>query len=73
MTETQREFKIILVGDRGTGKTTFIKRFTTKYIEPKYMPTHGILVNPITFNTNKGDILMNVWDPAFSVRLSKYF
>ena len=37
-------FKLILVGDGGTGKTTFVKRHSTGEFEKKYEPTIGVEV-----------------------------
>ena len=35
------EFKLILVGDGGVGKTTFVKRHLTGEFEKKYVATLG--------------------------------
>eukprot|EP01007_Sphenomonas_quadrangularis_P000042 NODE_1017_length_1045_cov_839.825301_g842_i0.p1 GENE.NODE_1017_length_1045_cov_839.825301_g842_i0~~NODE_1017_length_1045_cov_839.825301_g842_i0.p1 ORF type:complete len:231 (-),score=66.36 NODE_1017_length_1045_cov_839.825301_g842_i0:321-1013(-) len=57
-------FKCILVGDGGTGKTTFVKRHLTGEFEKKYIPTIGVEVHPLKFHTNRGLICFNVWDTA---------
>ena len=44
-------FKLILVGDGGTGKTTFVKRHLTGEFEKKYMATLGVEVHPLGFTT----------------------
>eukprot|EP01111_Echinosteliopsis_oligospora_P009893 TRINITY_DN298_c0_g1_i1.p1 TRINITY_DN298_c0_g1~~TRINITY_DN298_c0_g1_i1.p1 ORF type:complete len:218 (+),score=44.10 TRINITY_DN298_c0_g1_i1:88-741(+) len=67
--ETQQQqgmptFKLILIGDGSTGKTTFVKRHITGEFEKKYVPTLGVEVHPLTFTTNCGPICFNVWDTA---------
>mmetsp|Transcript_4122 Transcript_4122/g.6379 ORF Transcript_4122/g.6379 Transcript_4122/m.6379 type:complete len:213 (+) Transcript_4122:56-694(+) len=58
------EFKLILVGDGGVGKTTFVKRHLTGEFEKRYVATLGVEVHPLKFHTNLGEIIFNVWDTA---------
>lgn len=58
------EFKLVLVGDGGVGKTTFVKRHLTGEFEKKYIATLGVEVHPMDFHTSKGRIIFNVWDTA---------
>jgi len=62
--EGVHEFKLVLVGDGGVGKTTFVKRHLTGEFEKKYIATVGAEVHPMNFDTTRGPILFNVWDTA---------
>ncbi|CUF13200.1 ras-related GTP-binding nuclear protein Rtb2, putative, partial [Bodo saltans] len=41
-------FKLILVGDGGVGKSTFLKRHLTGEFEKNYIATFGVDVHPLT-------------------------
>jgi len=58
------EFKLVLVGDGGVGKTTFVKRHKSGEFEKKYVATLGADVHQIPFTTNHGVVKFNVWDTA---------
>ena len=57
-------YKIVVVGDGGVGKSTFIKRHRTGQFEPKYIATMGVDAQPLTFYTNHGPIVLKMWDCA---------
>ena len=63
------EFKVVLIGDGGVGKTTFVKRHQTGEFEKKYIATQGVEVSSITFNTNHGPIKLSLWDTAGQEKL----
>ena len=64
------EFKLVLCGDGGTGKTTFVKRHITGEFEKKYIATLGVEVHPMVFCTSHGKIRFQVWDTAGQEKLS---
>ena len=64
------EFKLILCGDGGTGKTTFVKRHITGEFEKKYIATLGVEVHPMDFYTTRGKIRLMVWDTAGQEKLA---
>jgi GTP-binding nuclear protein Ran len=57
-------FKLVLIGDGGVGKTTFVKRHLSGEFEKKYVPTMGVEVHPLNFFTNYGELRFDVWDTA---------
>ncbi|PIN18413.1 Enoyl-CoA hydratase [Handroanthus impetiginosus] len=64
MTVDYPSFKLVIVGDGGTGKTTFVRRHLTGEFEKKYEPTIGVEVHQLDFLTNLGKIRFNCWDTA---------
>ena len=69
------EFKLVLCGDGGTGKTTFVKRHLTGEFEKRYIATLGVEVHPMVFCTSRGKICFQVWDtnmfPSMGYRWSR--
>jgi GTP-binding nuclear protein Ran len=65
------QLKLVLVGDGGVGKTTFVKRHLTGEFEKKYVATVGAEVRSLPFTTNLGRIIFNVWDTAGQEKYSK--
>lgn len=63
-------FKLVMVGDGGTGKTTFVKRHMTGEYEKQYNATIGCEVRPLMFSTNYGEIIFDVWDTAGQEKFS---
>lgn len=46
------EFKLILVGDGGVGKTTFVKRHVTGEFEKKYVGEFKVGPSPVRHNAD---------------------
>eukprot|EP01105_Mastigella_eilhardi_P015488 TRINITY_DN3548_c0_g1_i1.p1 TRINITY_DN3548_c0_g1~~TRINITY_DN3548_c0_g1_i1.p1 ORF type:complete len:348 (-),score=48.58 TRINITY_DN3548_c0_g1_i1:40-1083(-) len=59
-----KNFKVMLVGDGGTGKTMFVNHFKSGEFNTKYVPTFGVAVTPVKFETNHGPIQFSCWDCA---------
>ena len=70
MNDESPSFKIVVVGDGGVGKTTYIKRHLTGEFERRYIATIGVEVHPMAFYTNYGPVKFNVWDTAGQEKLS---
>ena len=56
------EFKLILLGDGGVGKSSFISRFFKQSFERRYSPTTEAMIHTLVLYTNRGAIKFNVWD-----------
>ena len=65
------QFKVILVGDGGVGKSAFVKKLRFGTFSGKYIATMGVDVHPIKFNTNYGPIIFKVWDTAGQEKFSR--
>ena len=61
---TPSRFKIIVAGDAGVGKSTFIQRHLTSNFNVKYEPTLGVDVHPLHLNTTYGPVVLDLWDTA---------
>jgi GTP-binding nuclear protein Ran len=59
-----QQFKVVLLGAAGSGKTTFLTRHITGDFTKAYVPTVGAQVHALDFNTNKGVVIFYVWDTA---------
>lgn len=57
-------FKIINSGDGGTGKTTFLKRYTTgEYIESSIRTLGtGFFIKDLSYNSKRENVRLTVWD-----------
>lgn len=58
------EFKVVLVGDGGVGKTTMATRHASGSFTQKYVPTVGVDIRRLSFETNCGTVVFNLWDTA---------
>ncbi len=58
------QFKIVLLGDAGAGKTVYINKLITNHFEQRYLATLGVEVTSLTLNTNKGQVEFSIYETA---------
>jgi len=56
--------KLILVGDGGVGKTTFVKLLRINAFEQRYVATLGVEVHRIRVTRGEKEVCLNCWDTA---------
>ena len=61
MSEAPR-LKIVIVGDGGCGKTSFVKRHLNLGFTMRYIPTIGVDVSVLMFRGDKGHTNLSIWD-----------
>jgi GTP-binding nuclear protein Ran len=66
MVESEIEFKLVLVGDGGVGKTTFLNRHVTETRRQLYMRYEMF---ELKFSTNHGKIIFTIFDTLGQERL----
>ena len=63
--EIPPRFKVMLVGDGGSGKTSYVNRLLPgRPFEPRYIPTLGAELTPMGVTTNYGTYVFNIWETA---------
>lgn len=58
------QYKLLIVGDGGVGKTSYVTKLRTQRFTKEYIPTLGVDVHPIHFPALYPNIIFNVWDVA---------
>lgn len=56
------DINVLLLGDGGVGKTTFVKQYCIGEFVSRYIPTRGVEEHSLQFNTNKGFVNVNLLD-----------
>lgn len=59
-----KTFKIVVIGESASGKTTYLTRLLTGEFLTTHQPTLGVQVDPYRINTTRGRACMNFWDCA---------
>ena len=62
--EIAYNFKIVLIGPTGVGKTSLVNRYVTNQFRDDYIPTLGvnIMIKEIMFDKNSPKIQLSIWD-----------
>jgi len=55
-------FKLIVAGDSGVGKSTFIERLSAGILEELQLHGKTIKIHKVKFSTTIGEIQFNIWD-----------
>ena len=60
-----QEFKVLLLGEKKIGKTSFLKKLDNSFkLNNNYIPTVGVDVKNIDILCNNNKIRLNIWDTA---------
>jgi GTP-binding nuclear protein Ran len=54
------QYKLLLVGDGGCGKTTWLQKYISGILEKRYLATLGVEVTPVKYK----NVEFSVWDCA---------
>lgn len=63
-------FKMVLIGDSGVGKTSFMKRYTDNVFVQDYISTIGVDFKIKTITVDGEDVKLQLWDTAGQERFS---
>ena len=55
-------YKILLLGAPASGKTSLVKRICSGTFECTYVPTLGVTITPVFFNTPAGSAVLHIWE-----------
>ena len=62
------EYKIVIVGDKRTGKTSLVKRLASDKFQSRYSPTTQCEITTINYTTTRGDVTFHVYDGGYPDR-----
>lgn len=57
-----KKYKIIIIGSRGVGKSTFVNRLSNEMFERRYLPTTGVEKTCIKYFLNGQKILLDFYE-----------
>ena len=58
------DYKVLIIGDGGVGKSTYVRKINTGKFKTKYDTTIGLEPHQLTLYTNKGEKEITVYDTA---------
>lgn len=64
MCNAEEEVKVVLLGDGGTGKTSFVARLCREGFHHDYVATLGCEKTQVCIDTSKGQMKVVLWDTA---------
>jgi GTP-binding nuclear protein Ran len=68
---SSKVYKLVLIGEAQRGKTWWTSKLHLNDAPTKYIPTLGVEVHPLVFETNKGEqVCFNAWDTAGNPKFS---
>lgn len=65
-------YKIVLAGDEGVGKTSLINRFVTGYFTGDYKATIGVKIYIKQLIVDNYEVLLQIWDVAGQTSFRKF-
>lgn len=60
----QQQYKIVITGDGGVGKTSFVNKLGKDHFFRTYIPTMGVNVVSLLVKTQHKSYVLNMWDTA---------
>lgn len=64
-----QKFKIVLLGDGGVGKTCLMNRLMNDQFQQRYIPTVDMVIYPLKYLSNGGEVTVDVYDTAGQEKL----
>jgi small GTP-binding protein len=68
----RRDFKVVMIGDRGVGKTALVERYTRKPFREDYAETVGSPCTPVEVNVDGERVTLQLWDTAGEERYRSF-
>ena len=62
-------FKVVVIGEGGVGKSSWVQRYLSPGFQKKYIATMGVEVASLNLMTNYGLVKFNIWDCAGQEKL----